>query len=162
MTNALTITTPTDRTVTLTRVFDAPRSRVFDCYTKPELVRRWLLGPPGWTFLVCEIDLRVGGSYRYVWQDPGGASMGMRGVYREIVPPERIVDAQLFDEDWTGGETVVTQSLHDAEGGTTLRTHILYSSQEARDGAKMSGMTDGMEAGYARLDALFAEGLVSG
>lgn len=151
MPNALTITTPTDRTVTLTRVFDSPRSRVFDCYTKPELVRRWLLGPPGWTFLVCEIDLRVGGSYRYVWQNTDGASMGMRGVYREIVPPERIVDAQLFDEDWTGGETIGTVLLVEQSGKTTVTTTIAYASTQARDAALRTGMAEGMGAGFDRL-----------
>ncbi len=151
MTNALTITTPTDRSVTLTRVFDAPRSLVFDCYTKPELVRRWLLGPPGWTFAVCEIDLRVGGAYRYVWQDPGGASMGMRGVYREIAPPERIVDAQVFDEDWTGGETIGTLLLVEQAGRTTVTTTIAYASTQARDAALRTGMAEGMGAGFDRL-----------
>ncbi|MEO6061261.1 MAG: SRPBCC family protein [Thermoflexales bacterium] len=151
MTNALTITTPTDRTVTLTRVFDAPRTRVFDCYTKPELVRRWLLGLPGWSFLVCEIDLRVGGSYRYVWQSADGASMGMGGVYREIVRPERIVDAQLFDEDWTGGETIGTLLLSEQAGKTTVTTTIAYASTQARDAALRTGMAEGMGAGFDRL-----------
>ena len=102
MTNALQITTPKENEVVMTRVFNAPRPLVFDCWTKPELVKRWMLGPDGWTFAVCEIDLRVGGGYRFVWRNPDGAVMGMRGTYREIAAPERLVDAQLFDEDWTG------------------------------------------------------------
>ncbi len=88
MTNAtaLEITTPSDREIVMTRVFDAPRDLVFDAYTKPELLKRWLLGPRGWSMPVCEIDLRVGGAYRYVWRrDPDGNEMGMGGVYREIV-----------------------------------------------------------------------------
>lgn len=162
MMKPLKMMTPGDREILLERHFDAPRAFVWRALVEPALVRRWMLGPPGWTMPVCEIDLRVGGAMRFVWANDDGRSMGMTSVFREITPEDSMVATEKFDEDWTGGETVVTQSLHEAEGGTTLRTHILYASQEARDGAKMSGMTDGMEAGYARLDALFAEGLVSG
>src|SRR3989454_4488921 len=100
----LQITTPSDREIAMTRVFDAPRSLVFDAFTKPELVKQWLLGPPGWSMPVCEIDLRVGGTYRYVWRHANGNEMGMGGVYREIVAPERIVATQKFDEPWYPGE----------------------------------------------------------
>jgi uncharacterized protein YndB with AHSA1/START domain len=97
MTN-LTLTTPSDREILITRDFNAPRALVFDCMSKPELVRRWLLGPPGWTMPVCEIDHRVGGRYRYVWRNQtDGREMGMGGVYREIVPPEKVVQTELFD-----------------------------------------------------------------
>jgi uncharacterized protein YndB with AHSA1/START domain len=152
----LKLTTPTDRDILVTRVFDAPRRLVFDWHTKPELVKRWLLGPPGWTMPVCEIDLRVGGRYRYVWRNADGAEMGMGGVHREIVVPDRIVATQLFDQDWTGGETVGTLVLTEHGGKTTLTNTILYSSRQARDGALRTGMTDGMEAGYARLADLLA------
>lgn len=159
MTHAATleITTPSDRELVIVRDFAAPRRMVFDCMTRPELVRRWLLGPEGWTIPVCEIDLRVGGTFRYVWRHGDGREMGMGGVYREIVPSERIVHNELFDEDWTGGETQVTQSLTEHGGRTRLTTAILYASKEAREGARTSGMADGMEAGYARLDAILAE-----
>jgi uncharacterized protein YndB with AHSA1/START domain len=156
MKHTLKVTTPTDREVVITRVFDAPRALIFDCHTKPELVRRWLLGPPGWTMPVCEIDLRVGGKYRFVWRGPDGTEMGMGGVHREIVAPERLVTTQLFDQDWTGGETLGTLVLTEKEGKTILTNTIVYSSREARDGALSTGMTDGMEAGYARLDELAA------
>ena len=99
--------TPSDREVVITRAFDAPRELVFDCHTKPDLVRRWLLGPPGWTMPVCDIDLRVGGRYRYVWRGPDGEELGMGGIYRLIERPERIDTRELFDEDWTGGETFI-------------------------------------------------------
>jgi uncharacterized protein YndB with AHSA1/START domain len=155
-TESLNVTTPTDREIVVTRTFDATRRLVFDCLTKPELVRRWLLGPPGWTMPVCEIDLRVGGRYRYVWRQTSGREMGMGGIYREIVRPERIVTAELFDEDWTGGETLVTAVLTAEGGKTTLTTTILYSSKEARDSALGTGMTEGMSAGYNLMEELLA------
>src|SRR4030081_468454 len=102
MTNpgGLTITAAAEREIVMTRVFRAPRELVFDAHTKPELVKRWLLGPDGWSMPVCEIDLRVGGSFRYVWRHGNGNEMGMRGVYREIVVPERLVATEKFDEPW--------------------------------------------------------------
>ena len=106
---------------------------------------------------VCEIDLRVGGRYRYVWRHADGRTMGMGGVYREVAAPERTVTTELFDEDWTGGETIVTMSLTQQGATTMLNMSVLYSSRAAREGAVKTGMTDGMEAGYARLDALVAE-----
>ena len=156
MNETLKVTTPSDREIVITRVFDAPRSLIFDCMSKPELVRRWLLGPPGYTMPVCEIDFRVGGRYRYVWRGPDGSEMGMGGVYREIVPAERIVQTELFDQDWTGGETVGTAQLTQQSSRTTLTITELYSSKEARDGALRTGMTEGMAAGYDRLEELLA------
>ena len=152
----LQITTPSEREIVITRVLNAPRKLVFDAWTKPELVKRWLLGPPGWSFLVCEIDLRVGGAYRFVWRRQDGTEMGMGGIYREIMPPERIVNTQLFDQDWTGGEAVGTLVLTEKDGVTTATNTVLYTSREARDGALSTRMAEGMEAGYVRLDALLA------
>jgi uncharacterized protein YndB with AHSA1/START domain len=149
------VTTPSEREVVVTRVFDAPRGMVFDAHTKPELVRRWLLGPPGWTMPVCEIDLRVGGAYRYEWEHgSSGQRMGVGGTFKDIVRPARIVITQLFDEDWTGGETLVTTEFVEQKGRTTLTTTVRYASREARDAALKTGMTTGMEAGYERLDQL--------
>ncbi len=156
MKNTLKISTPSDREIEMTRVFDAPRNLVFDAYTKPELVRRWLLGPPGWTMTVCEIDLTMGGKYRYEWRGPAGEELGMGGVHREIVRPERIVCTQLFDQDWTGGETLGTLVLTEHNGKTTVANTVLYASKAARDGALQSGMEQGMAAGYDRLDELLA------
>jgi len=153
-TGAVKITTPTDRELVMTRVFDAPRGMVFDALTKADLVKRWLLGPPGWTMPVCEIDLRVGGKYRYAWQNADGRKMGMGGTFKEIVRPSRIVTAELFDEDWTGGETLVTTEIVETNGKTTLTTTVRYSSREARDGAIKTGMAKGVEASYDRLEAL--------
>jgi uncharacterized protein YndB with AHSA1/START domain len=105
----LRVTTPSEREIVMTRVFDAPRHLVFDAHTRPELLQRWLLGPPGWSMPVCEIDLRVGGKYRYVWRhDRDGTKMGMGGVYREIASPERVVSTERFDEAWYPGEGLGT------------------------------------------------------
>jgi uncharacterized protein YndB with AHSA1/START domain len=154
MPSKLTVDTPDDLKIVITRAFDAPRDLVFNCVTTPDLVKRWMTGPPGWTMPVCGIDLRVGGKYRYVWRNTEGQDMGMGGIYREISRPERIVSNELFDEDWTGGETVATMTLAERDGRTTLTTTVAYSSTAARDAALRSGMTEGMEMGYANLDAL--------
>jgi uncharacterized protein YndB with AHSA1/START domain len=155
-TAALKITTPSDRELVMTRVFDAPRGMVFDALTKPELVQRWLLGPPGWTMPGCEIDLRVGGQYRYVWRNADGREMGMGGTFREIVRPSRIVTTELFDEDWTGGETRVTTEILERSGKSALTTTVRYASREAGDGAIKTGMAKGVEASYDRLEQLLA------
>src|SRR5262245_47026828 len=101
----LKVTAQGEHEIVMTRAFDAPRDLVFEAFTRPELLRRWLLGPPGWSMVVCDIDLKVGGTYRYVWRrDSDGTDMGMGGVYREIVAPERIVSTERFDESWYPGE----------------------------------------------------------
>jgi uncharacterized protein YndB with AHSA1/START domain len=136
----------------MTRVFDAPRRLVFEAFTKPELVKQWLLGPPGWSMPVCEIELRVGGKYRYIWRrDADGTEMGMGGVYREIVVPERIVATEKFDRPWYPGEAVGTVALVEQGGKTTLTQTLLYESQEARDAVLKSPMESGVAASYDRL-----------
>ena len=117
-----------DREIVMTRVFDAPRGLVFDAMTKPELVKKWLLGPPEWTMPVCEIDLRVGGTYRYVWRHSNGDEMGMGGVYREVAVPERVVATEKFDQAWYAGEAVGTLLLSEQEGKTTVTQTVLYQS----------------------------------
>lgn len=150
---AFNVTAPGDREIVVTRVFDAPRQLVFDAYTKPELVKRWLLGPDGWSMPVCEIDLRTGGKYRYVWKsDADGREMGMGGVYREVVAPERIVATEVFDEAWYPGEAVDTIVLVERDGKTTLTQTILYNSRETRDAVLKSPMQTGMAASYDRLE----------
>ncbi len=150
------VSTPGDREIEVTRVFDAPRQLVFDAFTKPDLVRRWLLGPPGWTMPVCEIELKVEGRYRYVWRKPGVKDMGIGGVFREIVSPSRLVATEKFDESWYPGEALNTTVF--AEEGKTTRVTItiLYESSEARDVARRSGMEKGMTAGYNRLEELLS------
>jgi len=146
-----------ERDIVITRAFDAPRELVFRAWTEPELVKRWMFGPAGWSFAVCDIDFRVGGRYRFVWRHEDGREMGMGGRYVDIVAPERIVNTELFDQDWTGGETTGTLVFTE-QGGRTITTYTLtYASQAAREMVMKSGMTSGMEAGYERLDAIFAE-----
>jgi uncharacterized protein YndB with AHSA1/START domain len=153
----LKVTTPSDREIAITRVFDTPRKLVFDAHTKPELVKRWLLGPPGWSMPVCEIDLRVGGKYRWVWRhDRDGTTMGMGGVYREIAAPERLVASEKFDEAWYPGEALNTLVLVEQGGRTTLTQTMRYESREARDGVLKSGMEKGLTASYDRLADLLA------
>jgi uncharacterized protein YndB with AHSA1/START domain len=156
MKSALQVTMQGDREIVMTRVFDAPRHLVFDAWTKPELVRRWLTGPPGWSMPVCEIDLRVGGRYRYVWRHPDRPEMGMGGVHLEIVAPERIVATQLFDQDWTGGEAVGTLVLIEKDGKTTATNTVLYASREVRDVVIKTGMAEGVNMSYNRLAEFLA------
>ncbi len=157
-TATLKITTPTDREILITRVFDAPRNMVWDAMSKPELLKRWLFGPDGWSMVVCDDDLRVGGAFRWVWRGPGGAEMAMRGVYREIVPPERVVRTESFEFgcDPQAGEQLATLVLTEQGGKTTLTLTVLYPSKAARDGAIASGMERGLAAGYDRLEELLA------
>ena len=146
-----------DREIAMTREFDAPRQLVFDAFTKPELVRRWLLGPDGWSMPVCEIDLRVGGRYRYVWRHVAdGNEMGMGGVYREIVVPERIVATEKFDEAWYPGEAVGTLVLVEQNGKTLITQTVVYESRETRDAVLKSPMESGVAASYDRLEDLVA------
>src|SRR5262245_15243404 len=126
--------------------------------TRPELLKRWLMGPPGWEIVVCEEDQRIGGSFLWAWRGPNGESMAMRGVYREITPPERIVRTETFEFGCApqAGEQLGTLVLTERGGKTTLTLIVLYPSKEARDGAVASGMDQGMAAGYDRLDQLLA------
>jgi uncharacterized protein YndB with AHSA1/START domain len=161
-TGALKVTTPTDREIVMTRVFDAPRRLVFQALTKPELVRQWLLGPPGWTMPVCEVDLRVGGAYRHLWRNVDGSEMGMRGTILEIVVPERLVVTEKFDQPWYPGEAVVTNALVEQGGKTTLTLTVRYESREIRDAVLKTPMAHGVAAGYDRLVELLAAGIEKG
>ena len=155
------ITAKGDRELVMTRSFDAARELVFDAFTRPELVRRWLLGPDGWTMPVCEIDLRVGGRYRYVWRKEKGGTesaieMGMGGVFREIVAPALLVATEKFDDAWYPGEALSTLELAERAGRTTVTQTMLYESREARDAVLASPMEEGVEVSYERLERLLA------
>ena len=164
------VTLPSDCEVRVTRAFDAPRQLIWDCHTRPELIRRWLLGPPGWSMPVCVVDLRVGGRYRYVWRnDENGAQFGSFGEHRDVVAPERIVtteqmdglDGQPIDIDnpsAPGDPSLNTLTLAEAGGRTTLTIEMRYPSTQIRDMVLQSGMTGGMEQSYQRIDAIAAEG----
>jgi uncharacterized protein YndB with AHSA1/START domain len=154
--NKLIVTTPSDREIAMARVFDAPRTLVWDAFTKPELLKRWLGVMPGWSMAVCQVDLRVGGGFRYVWHGPGGTEMGMRGAYREITAPERLVSTEVFDQPWYEGDAVGTLLLTEREGKTTATTTVRYASRDVRDGVLKSPALGGVAAGYESLDAVLA------
>lgn len=154
--STMTLTLPSPTEARFTRTFAAPRALVFEAFTQPEILRRWLIGPDGWTLTVCDVDLRVGGRFRYVWTKPNGKTMGMGGTFDEIAPPVRIVHREIFDADWTGGETVVTTELEERDGVTHMTLTVRYATTAARDGALATGMTSGMEMSYARLDGVLA------
>jgi uncharacterized protein YndB with AHSA1/START domain len=156
MTNVMQLTPQGEREIVVTRDFDAPRELVFKAWTRPDLLKRWLYGPEEWRLAVCEIDLRVGGAARFVWRHDDGREMGMSGVYREIAPPERIVFTEIWDEDWTGGETLVTLVLAEHAGTTTTTQTMFYSSRAARDAVLKTPMEKGMAMSYDRLATLLA------
>jgi len=145
-----------DRMVRITRSFAAPRHLVFTAHTTPELLRRWL-GPATWTLDECDIDLRSGGSFRYVMHGPDGEEMVIRGAFRDVDAPARLVHTESFSDNWTGGETVNTTTFDEVGGVTTVTVVVEYESAAARDAALATGMEDGMAEGYRRLDGLLGE-----
>ena len=150
-TGTLKVTTPTDCEIVLTRIFNARRSVVFEALTNPELLKRWF-GPRGWSLSVCEVDVRTGGAWRFVLQGPGGAGLGMKGVYREIAPPALLVHTESIDD--CPGESVVTTVLIEQDGKTTLSATILYPSQGIRDAVIDSGMEHGAAESHDKLAEL--------
>lgn len=159
MNATLKVTTSGDREILISREFDASRDLVWEALCKPEFLRRWLLGPPGWEMTVCEDEQKVGGKFRYAWKNNDGQQLVMHGVIMELTPPERIVRTESFDMGCPGqaGEQLATLVLTEKGNRTLLTITVLYPSKEARDGMLASGMDQGMEAGYQRLDALLAE-----
>ncbi len=145
-----------ERELVMTRSFDVPREHVFDAWTKPELIQRWLGIFRQWTMPICEVDLRVGGSYRFVWRRPDGKEMAMSGVYREIVRPERIVMSEKFDDAWYEGDAVNTLIFVEKQGRTLLTATTLFDSAKVRDGVLSSPMEEGVAAGYDGLEALLS------
>jgi uncharacterized protein YndB with AHSA1/START domain len=149
----LTVTTPSDREIVLRRVFQAPRHLVFRALTEPDLLRRWF-GARGWQLVGCEVDLRVGGRWRFVSHGPGGAELGHGGVYRVVEPPERLVYTELFDDQSYPGESLVSHRLTELSGDTTLTTTVRYATREGRDTVLRYPMARGVAEGYDRLAAL--------
>jgi uncharacterized protein YndB with AHSA1/START domain len=143
------ISTPTDREVVVTRTFDAPRTLVFDAYTQPELLKRWY-GAPGRSLVVCEIDLRVGGAYRFLWRGEGRKDVGMNGVHREVARPERLVRTERW-EDWDAGEIIETVTFTEHAGRTTLTSTGLYPSRDVRDAVLKAGLENGTRETFGRL-----------
>lgn len=156
MAHTLEVTTPDDHAILMTRAFDAPRDMVFEAWTRPEWLRRWLGVFGGWSMEHCEVDLRDGGEYRYAWRGPGGASLAVAGLFREIVPPIRIVCTEHFDDPWYEGEAVSTLVLQEAGGVTSSANTVRYASKAARDAVLQTGMARGVAASYDALDAVLA------
>lgn len=150
-TASLHITTPSMREIVMTRVFDAPRQVVFDAWTRPDMLRRWF-GPRGYRLVVCEVDLRVGGAWRFVVRAPDGSEMTLRGTYREIMAPERLVSTE-FNECTAQGDAEALSTVAFAEdGGRTTLTHtVRYPSQDIRDAVLASGMEYGVGQAYDKL-----------
>ena len=142
--------TPTDLEIVSTRVFDAPRTLVWDAWTLPEHVAQWLLGPDGWTMPICEIDLRPGGQWRFVWRRDDGTEFGMRGVYREVAPPERLVHTESWGPEWPESLNILLLT-ESGDGQTAMTLTTRYPSKEARDAALGTGMTSGMATSFDRL-----------
>jgi len=156
--NKLTVTASGDTEVVFARRFEAPPARVFEAYTTPCLVQRWLLGPDGWTMPECEIELRPGGAYRYLWRNEAdGREMGMGGIHAVVEPPRRLVVSERFDQPWYPGEASVDARFEPEGAGTAFTATIRYPTREARDGVLASGMEGGVAASYDRLEALLAE-----
>ncbi len=162
-TNEAQVSMPNDREVKVTRAFKAPIALVYRAYTEPALLKRWMLGPPGWTMPVCEMDVRVGGRYRWRWRSNEDQSeFGFSGVFREVDPAKKLVHTETYDAGTTGAggsgaEALVTVTFSEQGGQTTVTSVMDFGSKEARDAAVASGMTDGMEQSYRLLDQYLAE-----
>ncbi len=151
------LTMPTDREIEFSRTFSAPMSMVFEALTTPELLQRWYLGPDGWSLPICEIDLRVGGEFRYVWKsDEDGAEIDLRGVFKEINAPTRIVSTERYVQSWYPGEALNTTILTEDSGLTTLTTTMRYESKEARDIVLQTPMESGVVSSFNRLEEVLA------
>jgi len=154
------VETPSDREVRVVRVFAAPAQFVWDAHTKPELVRRWQTGYDGWSMSVCEMDVRVDGAYRWRWRNnDNGQEMGFFGKFLEVKPHTKLVHEEHYDPGDVGGPmtsdpAIITTTFSETDGFTTLTVAMMFASKEARDGAVASGMTDGMEFSYQRIDAM--------
>lgn len=143
-----------DRELVITRLFDAPHEMVFEAFTKPVLLKRWLLGPPGWTMPTCAVDLKVGGTYRYVWRNDEGEELGVTGTFKEIIRSVKLVHTEKFDEAWFPGEAIMTTTLSNQNGKTLLTGTILYETKEARDMVIESGMEEGVGQSYDNLEEI--------
>ena len=145
-----------DRELVIKRAFKAPKDLVFQAHTECKHLKRWMFGPDGWSLAVCEIDLKIGGGYRYVWKKDA-IEMGAGGKYREVARPDRLVCTEKFDDPWYPGEGLATITFDEAGGVTTLTNTIRYESKEARDTVVQSPMEEGLSLGYDRLEALLEE-----
>jgi len=146
--------TPSDTEIRAIRVFDAPRELVWAMHTDPKHIANWMTGPEGWTMPVCEVDVRKGGRWKYMWRKSKGEEMAMEGAFVEVVPPSKLVTSERWGPEWP--ETINTVELSERGKQTVLTMTIKYPSKEARDAAMATGMREGMEQSYARLDRVLA------
>jgi uncharacterized protein YndB with AHSA1/START domain len=158
------VSLPSDTEVRVTRDFKAPRKLVWQAHVDPNLFQRWIGGYPGWSMPVCEMDVRTGGKYRWLWRtDDDSQEFGFFGEYSEVEAPARMIAIEHYNPGTMGGAmdasspTINNTSFTEKNGVTTLVTLLKYVSKEARDAAISTGMTDGMEVSFARLDSLVAE-----
>ena len=160
--STLAVDTPSDREVRVNRKFRAPSQLVWDAHTKPDLVRKWQYGFEGWSLPICDMDVRVGGSYRWRWRnDSDGQEMGFFGKYLEVQPHTKLVYDQHYDAGslgipMTAEPTIITTVFTESGEFTTITVTMLFASKDERDAAGATGMTDGMELSYERMDALFS------
>ena len=155
------VTQPSDREVRVVRTFKAPRQLVWDAHTKPELMKKWCYGYEGWTLATCDMDVREGGKYRWRWRNSAdGSEFGFFGTFSEVNAPSKLAHDQYFDpgdlnyDMPVGDPSLIALDFSEAAGVTTLAMTMTFVSKDARDQAVTTGMTDGMEVGYARIDAM--------
>ncbi len=155
--NVTTVERTSDRELVVARTFDGPARIVFAAWTKPELLKRWWAPKSlGVSLFSCEADVRVGGTYRYVFGHDATHPMAFSGTYTEVTPFSRLVHTQLFEQMRSAGEAIVTATFDEHDGKTRLVVHQMFPSKEALDGAVASGMERGMRETYEQLEALIA------
>lgn len=154
-TGTLVVTKPSDTEIAMRRVFDVPPALAFDAFTKPAILKQWLGVRAGWMMSVCEVDLRAGGTYRWMWRGPNG-EIGVRGTYHEVVAGERVIATERFDQPWYPGEGRVTIEFADQGAATAVTMTVRYISRQARDDVFETGMTRGIVESYDRLDKVLA------
>ncbi|MFI6780979.1 SRPBCC family protein [Micromonospora sp. NPDC050276] len=148
--DALVVHAPSDREIVLSRLFDAPAHLVFAAFTQPELLVRWY-GARGWRLAECDIDLRIGGRWRFVSLGPDGARMVQAGIYRQIEPAHQLVCTELFEDQSYPGETLVSHQFTELAGRTTVTTTLRYATREGRDTVLRYPMARGVGQSYLRL-----------
>ena len=156
LSHTLSLTPQGDHEIVMSRQFRAPAALVYDAYTKPDLMKRWFGGPPGWSLTLCEIDLRIGGTYHFGMSGPDGAVMGMGGVYKDLDRPLLMVNTERFDPPFGETEQLITSVLSEKDGLTTFTATIWYETKQARDGM-LGSMGAGIGHGYDRLEDLLGE-----
>lgn len=157
----LVVHTPGDREIVLSRLFEAPARLVFAAFTQPELLMRWY-GARGWSLVECDVDLRVGGRWRFVSRGPEGTRMVQAGAYRQIEPPHRLVCTELFDDQSYPGETLVSHEFSELAGRTTVTTTLRYATPEGRDIVLRYPMTRGVGQSFTRLAELLRSTTTTG